>query len=108
MAQHRRSPAAAAFRERSLTRAPRATRWLLAVFLGSPLLGCQTHPRPEDRALFERVCSGCHPLDVPLSKNRDLKGWRQTVLAMRDRGAPLSESEAERVARYLAGVRPRD
>jgi hypothetical protein len=61
---------------------------------------------PADRALFETACSRCHPLDLPLSRQRSIRAWRRTVAAMRARGSRLTDDEAERIARYLAGARP--
>jgi len=62
---------------------------------------------PEARSSFERACSGCHPLDVPLRRHKSLEGWKKTVAEMRGKGASLTAQEAEDVARYLAQIRGR-
>lgn len=67
--------------------------------------GCRGVP-PPDKELFEETCARCHSLDVPLSHHKSEPEWRKTVWAMRQRGAPLTDEEAERLVRYLAQVRP--
>jgi len=73
--------------------------------------GCERGPAPlgdrlpEARSRFEKICSGCHPVDVPLRRRKSLKGWRETVGEMRAKGASLTDQEAEEVARYLAQTR---
>lgn len=73
------------------------------------LSGCSgaTAPPSEGERLFRVRCARCHSLETPLSVRRDLEGWRRTVWAMRQRGAELTDEEAEQVARYLAQVRGR-
>jgi mono/diheme cytochrome c family protein len=56
--------------------------------------------------IFERACSQCHSIERPLSKNKDIEGWRRTVAAMRARGAQLTEEEAGWVVEYLHAIRP--
>jgi mono/diheme cytochrome c family protein len=82
----------------------------LALTLGA---ACERAPEPlgeklaDARSRFERVCSGCHPLEVPLRRHKSLSGWRATVAEMRNKGAVLTDAEAEEVARYLAQTRGR-
>lgn len=68
--------------------------------------GCGAGGSPEDEALLRSACTGCHTLAEPLSDAKTLEGWRKTVWAMRQRGARLTDEEAERLARHLARVRP--
>lgn len=83
---------------------------LLALAVGA---GCDRSPEslgdrlPAVKERFERVCSRCHPLDLPLRRRKSLDGWRRTVAAMRRQGATLTDREAEEIATYLAQIRGR-
>lgn len=77
---------------------------ILAVPLAS-LAACGAPPS-GDLELFAQSCAGCHALEVPLSKGKTEEGWRRTVWVMRQRGARLTDAEAERIVRYLAASRP--
>jgi len=72
---------------------------------------CEQKPEPlgdrlaDVRSRFEKVCSGCHPTEVPLHRRKSLSGWRDTVAEMRGKGAPLTDREAEEIAQYLALTR---
>lgn len=80
--------------------------FLLLTFL---LAGCTggCTPASEGERLFRERCGRCHPLETPLSVRRDQEGWRRTVWAMRQRGAALTDEEADAVVRYLTRVRGR-
>ncbi len=78
---------------------------LLTAALAAAGLGCAPPDGSEGGRLFRVHCSSCHTIDTPLSKRKDLDGWRRTVWVMRQRGADLTDDEAEKVARYLAEVR---
>lgn len=58
------------------------------------------------KANFERACSTCHSLDVPLARSKSAEGWKQSVHNMRIKGAALSEAEGDAVAEYLHSIRP--
>jgi len=59
----------------------------------------------EGEQLFRVRCARCHTVATPLSVRQDLAGWRRVVWVMRQRGAELTDGEAEKVARYLAEIR---
>lgn len=69
------------------------------------LAACGPGGDPADRRLFEAKCGRCHGIEVPLARRHDPAGWRRTVWAMRQRGADLTDDEAERVVRYLSATR---
>jgi len=79
----------------------------LLVSLGVVFAGAQTAPPgPVEtlaaaKAVFERACGVCHPLERPLSKTNDRAGWEQIVERMRAKGAKLGDGEGEMVVTYL-------
>lgn len=95
-------------RRKSGTRVP---EFLLAavVMTGAAFLAAACSGAGTDlpgKIVFERTCGQCHPLERPLSKHKDLEGWRRTVAVMRARGAKLTDVEAEWVVEYLHAIRP--
>lgn len=87
--------------------------WAAVAALAAVVLvcACERNPEPlgdrlaDARSRFEKVCSGCHPTEVPLRRRKSLSGWRDTVAEMRGKGAPLTDREAEEIAQYLALTR---
>lgn len=87
--------------------------WTAVAALAAVVLvfACERKPEPlgdrlaDVRSRFEKVCSGCHPAEVPLRRRKSLSGWRDTVAEMRGKGAPLTDREAEEIAQYLALTR---
>ncbi len=75
---------------------------LLAALFGA---ACGPGGSAEGRALLDARCGGCHGVDLPLSVRKDAEGWRRTLWAMRQRGAALTDEEAEILLRYLTEVR---
>lgn len=57
-------------------------------------------PVPVGRQILERSCSSCHNL-ARVERKRDEPDWRMIVARMQDRGASISESEAETLLEYL-------
>ena len=53
------------------------------------------------KAVFERICSGCHGLDRPLGKTFDQAGWEALVQRMKGNGAVVSEAERAQIVSYL-------
>ena len=82
------------------------TAFAAGLWLGVTVWGCGAGGNPADEELFRTACTGCHTLAEPLSKAKTLDGWRKTIWAMRQRGARLTDEEAERLARHLTRVRP--
>lgn len=57
---------------------------------------------PDAAALFENKCSICHLIERAKKKNKTEKGWRDTVMRMKNtNGAPITEDEAEMLIEYL-------
>jgi competence protein ComEA len=56
----------------------------------------------KDKATFQKVCSGCHELDVVTSNRFTKAGWAQKVDDMISRGANASDAEVSAVVEYLA------
>jgi len=83
----------------------RAQALLAAAALAASLLGCARPDGSDAGRLFRVHCSRCHTVDTPLSKRKDLEGWRRTVWVMRQRGAELTDQEAEGIAKHLAQIR---
>ncbi|MFC1657685.1 c-type cytochrome [Candidatus Moduliflexota bacterium] len=55
------------------------------------------------KSVFEEKCSVCHKLERPLSKTKDLEGWKTTVTRMAGkRQGHLSAEEIEAIAAFLA------
>ena len=55
------------------------------------------------KSTFEEKCSVCHKLERPLSKTKDLEGWKATVTRMAGkRQGHLSAEEIEAIAAFLA------
>ena len=69
--------------------------------------GAQTAaPNPVEgltkaKAVFERACGVCHPLERPLSKTFDKGGWEKTIERMHGNGAEVSAEERAQVVSYL-------
>lgn len=58
-------------------------------------------PEGKDKATLQRICTGCHELDVILASRRTAIGWRQNVDDMVSRGAEGSDAEMDGVVVYL-------
>jgi glyoxylase-like metal-dependent hydrolase (beta-lactamase superfamily II) len=56
---------------------------------------------PVGRQILERSCSNCHNLNRVESKKLDETEWRTIVVRMQDRGAAVSDFEAETLLEYL-------
>lgn len=57
---------------------------------------------PNPTQLYEKKCSSCHPIERSKSKRKSEKGWRKTVMRMKNtNGAPITDEEAEIIIRHL-------
>ena len=55
------------------------------------------------RRLFEKKCSICHSIDRATSITKTKKGWKITVMRMKDeQDAEISNEEARIIINYLA------
>jgi mono/diheme cytochrome c family protein len=77
----------------------------LAIGAGAPAAAQTAGDRvaylAQAKAVFERACSVCHPLERPLSKTFDQAGWEKTVDRMHDNGAEVNQAERAQVVAYL-------
>lgn len=61
-------------------------------------------PAQDIEELFREKCGRCHSLERPLSRTKDLEGWKRTTRRMAGyAGGSISEEEAVKIAEYLAG-----
>ena len=56
---------------------------------------------PPGRQILERSCANCHNLNRVESKKLDEPDWRTIVVRMQDRGAVISDIEADTLVEYL-------
>ena len=75
------------------------------LLLGLSVVFCSCAPREPAEVLLGARCGHCHPHDNALGKRKSAQGWQRTIWAMRQRGAELSDSEAEVLVRYLTRER---
>ncbi|HKA21707.1 MAG TPA: hypothetical protein VKN18_25745 [Blastocatellia bacterium] len=59
-------------------------------------------PDKEGKGLILATCVQCHSLQTITGQRKEPEGWKRTVHDMVSRGAQLTWSESELVARYLA------
>ena len=73
------------------------------VFLTFSLVGnAQTLPEGKGKAEFERICSGCHAVDVATSQRMTKSEWAGVVDNMVGRGAQGNPEELDDIVSYLA------
>ena len=77
----------------------------LGVDLAAAVSGCSPLPESPEESLLRARCSRCHSYDNALRRRKSPQAWERTVWAMRQRGAELTDQEAERLVRYLARER---
>lgn len=58
-------------------------------------------PEGKDKDTLQKICVGCHELDVVVAVRRTAIGWRQNVDDMISRGAEGSDAEIGAVVQYL-------
>lgn len=58
-------------------------------------------PNGTGKETLNRMCGGCHSLDVVTSQRHDKAGWSSVVEAMVARGATGTNAEVEQVIEYL-------
>lgn len=56
---------------------------------------------PDPAKLYEKKCSICHVIERSNSKKKSEKGWKKTVMRMKNNGAPITDEEAEIIIRHL-------
>jgi competence ComEA-like helix-hairpin-helix protein len=83
---------------------------ILAVAVGaSPIVGqagvrqkADSQEAPE-RALYVRVCAGCHDLERTESLRRTESEWRGTIFEMIEAGAEASDADYQTILDFLVG-----
>ena len=61
---------------------------------------------PEAKRLLDGKCNSCHDVSERLNRSRHKEEeWRSILVAMRNRGAQLSDDELERMVEWLFRVR---
>lgn len=63
------------------------------------LAGGEEAVNPVD--LYEKKCSICHVIERSKSKRKSGEGWRNTVMRMKGKGAPITDEEAEIIIKHL-------
>ncbi len=86
----------------------RRLAWTLAIgafAAGFPGLGAQAPPDRlapgTGRAELLEFCATCHDAATVVAKRRSRAAWQQVIADMRDRGATLTDEDAQVVAAYL-------
>jgi mono/diheme cytochrome c family protein len=59
---------------------------------------------PEAIRLLNRACTTCHGLERVQGARKPADDWRVTLVAMRERGAQLSDQELEQLVEWLGRV----
>jgi len=88
-----------------------SSRWavvflVLAVWLSLLLVRCRGGVPPEQ--LVQDRCTRCHTLAPIEVARKTPEEWTRTVYRMIDKGARLSDAEAERVIAYLSDTHGAD
>jgi len=63
--------------------------------------GGGTASLPAGRQILERSCTNCHNLNRVEAKKLDETDWRAIVARMQDRGAAVSDDDADTLVEYL-------
>lgn len=75
---------------------------LFAVTASTPGAWTQQLPDAPGKAVVQKVCSGCHGMNMITGRGRTRDQWTQVVTSMVARGAKGSEAELAQVVDYLA------
>jgi cytochrome c5 len=76
------------------------------VVVGLISVSAITAEESDDKAVFEKRCSLCHPTSRPLGKTKSSEEWEKTVMRMKGyAGDRISDKDAKIIAGYLAEVR---
>jgi cytochrome c5 len=86
---------------------------LLAVAIGcgkqeppkpaAPAAPVAAAPAADGKALFEKKCSVCHPLDRPTSRKETRETWASIIKEMQGKKNDwISDAEASKIIDYLA------
>jgi mono/diheme cytochrome c family protein len=58
--------------------------------------------QPAGKAVFEKVCGACHPVETATAQKRSRAQWQENITSMIDKGAKASDEEFATVLDYLA------
>ena len=81
-------------------------RCWLAMLLAASFDAAGAPENGQGRAVFERICSTCHPADVVSSMGNSREGWRDLVNEMFLRGGSATSREKTQIVEYLARKYP--
>jgi competence ComEA-like helix-hairpin-helix protein len=73
----------------------------IAVALSLPLAAQDDLPQGKGKEILENTCGECHGLDKVLSQFRSRERWRAIAVAMKSKGATMSDSELNALVDYL-------
>lgn len=85
--------------------------YITALALGLQMTACSEKKQtlgergPDVKATFEKVCSACHSIDIPLSRNKSPEGWRETVNRMKSKGLSIDQKTTDDIVNYLISTR---
>src|ERR1700760_1164026 len=65
-----------------------------------------TLPDGPNRDVAQRVCSGCHSVQIFASRGMTREQWASTVSSMVTRGAKISDQEFDQIVGYLSKTLP--
>jgi mono/diheme cytochrome c family protein len=68
----------------------------------APAAGADSLPPGPGKAILQRMCVGCHRLDVVTSKRATPDNWASTVQLMVSRGADGTDDEIDVLTKYLS------
>ena len=74
---------------------------LIVLALCLPIAAQDDLPEGKGKETLENICTECHGLDKILSQFRSRERWRAIAVAMRSKGATMSDSELNALVDYL-------
>ncbi|HEY3488835.1 MAG TPA: cytochrome c [Candidatus Deferrimicrobiaceae bacterium] len=79
----------------------RKMRWAVPVSAVLCLALSAAFAAEDGKALFESKCTLCHAASRALSASKDKAEWEATIARMKDKGARVTDPEAQAIASYL-------
>ncbi|MEP6716619.1 MAG: hypothetical protein ABJC09_13700 [Terriglobia bacterium] len=85
----------------------RAAPCWLSMLVAAGALAAKPPAEEHGKAVFERVCSNCHPSSVVRTVGNSKQGWKDLVNEMLLRGGSATPDERSQIVDYLARKYPR-